>query len=346
MTTINNVFQPSPAPAHELETISMPELYDVEFFAPKPIIKDFLYPGLYILAGAPKTGKSFLMAQLAYHVAQGQNLWHFATQQSSVLYLALEDKFYRLQQRLVRMFDMKVAPKLHMAVSAQSLEQGLEQQLASFIKKYPDVRLVIIDTLQKIRSAHDEKINYARDYNSASKLKTIADKHGICLIVVHHTRKQQADDTFEMISGSNGLFGAADAAMVLRKNKRLAGRASLEIVGRDQADQMLSLSFERANCIWNLEKATSTTWPLPQDPILDKLAAFIKENNAPWKGTAQELVDVLKLNKVIKNNSLSRKINTHKEQLLEHYGICAKRGRNGNDKTIELSYLPIEQTAA
>lgn len=347
MTTINKVFQPPQgfSTSNELKTLSMPELYDTEFPTPKAIIKDLLYPGLYIFAGAPKTGKSFLMAQLAYHIAQGQKLWNFDTQQGSVLYLALEDKFYRLQQRLVRMLDMEVSPKLHMAVSAQGLEEGLEAQLASFIEKHPDIRLVIIDTLQKIRGANDEKINYARDYNTSSKLKAIADRHGICLIVVHHTRKQQADDSFEMISGSNGLFAAADGGIILRKDKRVADKATLEFSGRDHADQLLSLNFERATCTWKLEKAACKSWQLPPDPVLEKVVSFVRNNAAPWCGTAQELIDVLKLESVIKNNSLSRKINTHKEQLWESYGIFTKRGRSGNDKTIELQYLPREQAA-
>lgn len=103
MTTINHVFQPKQTSlaAPELQTLSMPELYDTEFPVPQAIIQDLLYPGLYILAGAPKIGKSFLMAQLAYHVARGEQLWNYPVQQSGVLYLALEDKFYRLQQRLV-----------------------------------------------------------------------------------------------------------------------------------------------------------------------------------------------------------------------------------------------------
>ena len=114
MTTINHIFQPKQASlaAPELQTLSMPELYDTEFPMLQPIIQDLLYPGLYILAGAPKIGKSFLMAQLAYHVARGEQLWSYPVQQSGVLYLALEDKFYRLQQRLVRMFDMEVALSL------------------------------------------------------------------------------------------------------------------------------------------------------------------------------------------------------------------------------------------
>lgn len=343
MTTIDNVFQPpSAAPsAQELQTLSMPELYDTEFPVTEPIIQDLLYPGLYILAGAPKIGKSFLMAQLAYHVARGEQLWSYPVQQSSVLYLALEDKFSRLQQRLVRMFDMEVAENLHMAISAQELGNGLEEQLSSFIKKYPDVRLIIIDTLQKIRSVQDEKFNYARDYNNAARLKEFADKHNICLLLVHHTRKQQSEDSFEMISGSNGLLGAADGAMVLRKSQRGDHNASLEIVGRDLADQLLSLSFSQARCLWMLERAAASHFLQPPDEVLEAISAFVQQCNGHWHGTAQGLLDAMHY-KEIKSNSLGRRINAKKQQLLDSYNIVSNRYR----RDIDLRYLPPQvQTA-
>lgn len=343
MTTIDNVFQPKQTftTAPELQTLSMPELYDTEFPVTEPIIQELLYPGLYILAGAPKIGKSFLVAQLAYHVARGKQLWSYPVQQCSVLYLALEDKFSRLQQRLVRMFDMDVADKLHMAISAQELGNGLEEQLSSFIGKYPDVRLIIIDTLQKIRSAQDEKYNYARDYNNAARLKEFADKHGICLLVVHHTRKQQSEDSFEMISGSNGLFGAADSAMVLRKSQRCDNKASLEIVGRDLADQLLSLSFSAERCLWTLAKAAVSRWQQPPDEVLEAISAFVQQCNGHWHGTAQGLLDAMHY-KEIKSNSLGRRINAKKQQLLDYYHIVSNRHR----RDIDLRYLPPQAQAA
>ena len=343
MTTIDNVFQPPAAApyAQELQTLSMPELYDTEFPVTEPIIQELLYPGLYILAGAPKIGKSFLVAQLAYHVARGEQLWSYPVKQSSVLYLALEDKYSRLQQRLVRMFDMETADKLHMAIAAQELGNGLEEQLSSFIEKYPDVRLIIIDTLQKIRTVQDDKFNYARDYNNAAKLKEFADKHGICLVVVHHTRKQQSEDSFEMISGSNGLFGAADGAMVLRKNQRCDNKASLEIVGRDLADQLLTISFSHERCLWTLEKAACNRWQQPPDEVLEAISAFVRQCNGHWHGTAQELLEAMHY-KEIKSNSLGRRINAKKQQLLDYYNIVSNRHR----REIDLRCLPLQAQAA
>ena len=45
-----------------LNTVSMTELYDTVYKSKPPLIDSLLYPGTYIFAGAPKLGKSFLMA--------------------------------------------------------------------------------------------------------------------------------------------------------------------------------------------------------------------------------------------------------------------------------------------
>lgn len=63
-------------PSH-LKTVSMSELYNTVYQSKPPLIDGLLYPGTYIFAGAPKLGKSFLMAQLAYHISTGTPLWNF-----------------------------------------------------------------------------------------------------------------------------------------------------------------------------------------------------------------------------------------------------------------------------
>jgi RecA-family ATPase len=83
------------------------------------------------------------------------------------------------------------------------------------------------------------KISYASDYEVVGKLKQLADRNSICMLLVHHTRKQQADDKFDMISGTNGLLGAADGAFLLQEENRTDDTATLDISGRDQQDQRL-----------------------------------------------------------------------------------------------------------
>lgn len=57
-----------------LKTVSMSELYENVYQSRPPIIDGLLYPGTYLFVGAPKLGKSFLMAQLAYHVSTGSGV--------------------------------------------------------------------------------------------------------------------------------------------------------------------------------------------------------------------------------------------------------------------------------
>lgn len=132
-----------------LNTISMTELYDTVYQPRKPIVNDLLYSGTYLFVGAPKVGKSFFMGQLAYHVAMGLPLWEYEVHQGTVLYLALEDDYARLQRRLSRMFGVEETSNLYFATQAKSVSEGLDQQLEGFIREHPDVRLIIIDTCRR-----------------------------------------------------------------------------------------------------------------------------------------------------------------------------------------------------
>lgn len=84
--------------------------------------------------------------------------------------------------------------------------------------------------------------SYSNDYEIITRLKKFADSYGICLLLVHHTRKQNSDDKFDMISGTNGLLGVADGGFILRKEKRTSNSATLEVLSRDQPDQKIYLN--------------------------------------------------------------------------------------------------------
>ena len=210
------------ADPHYLHTVSMTELYQTSYKSRPPIIGGLLYGGAYILAGAPKIGKSFLVAQIAYHISTGKKLWDYEVHQGTVLYLALEDDYQRIQSRMFMMYGVEDSSNLYFATAANKIGNGLDEQLEFFINEHPDTKLIIIDTMQKIREVGGEAYSYASDYEIIGRLKQFADKHCICVLIVHHTRKQPAGDTFEMISGTNGLLGAADGAFILQKKKRTA----------------------------------------------------------------------------------------------------------------------------
>ena len=162
-----------------LEVLSMTELYDSSFEPRVPVVDGLLNSGTYIFAGAPKVGKSFFMAQLAYHVAMGIPLWDYPVRQGSVLYLALEDDYARLQQRLAMMFGDESTDKLYLAVKSKTIKDGLAEQMEYFVREHKDARLIIIDTLQRIRESDGDKMSYGSDYDNMTPLKEFSDKTGV-----------------------------------------------------------------------------------------------------------------------------------------------------------------------
>ena len=323
---------------NSLYTISMTELYQNTYKSRSAIIEGVLYPGTYLLAGAPKIGKSFLVAQLAYHVSTGKELWGYQVRQGTVLYLALEDDHRRLQERMYRMFGTDSSEKLFFATCAKQIGNGLEEQLKKFMQQHPDTKLVILDTLQKIREVGNEKNSYAKDYEIIGKLKQITDESGCCFLLVHHTRKQQADDKFDMISGTNGLLGSADGAFMLVKEKRTDQTATLDVSGRDQKDQRIYLTRDNERLIWELDHVEAEPWVEPTDAVLEAIAALVNETSPVWNGTATELVAALGLD--LKPNALAMRLNIRAGKLEDRYHICYTSNRNHAGRNIQLVFTP------
>jgi hypothetical protein len=320
----------TPSNPPTLQTVTSNKLFETVYDKKPPLIEGLLYPGTYIFAGAPKVGKSFMMAQLAYHVSSGAKLWDFPVNPGTVLYLALEDDYQRIQDRMFRMYGVEGNENLHFAVDAVSLSNGLDGQLEAFIRKHPDTKLVIIDTLQKIRETASDSYSYSEDYKVVGKIKQIADENGVCLLIVHHTRKTKAGDAFEMISGTTGLLGCADGAFVLRKQNRTDRSAVLEIVGRDQPDQKIYLTRDEERLIWNLDHVDQQIWKDPPDPVVDKVVGLISGDRTAWVGSATDLLNELEITKTA--NALTRHLNVKAGKLLSEFGIKYENshGREGS----------------
>ena len=216
----------------QLQTIDADTLLSTTLPPTRFIIDRLLPQGLHILAGAPKVGKSWLALWLCLQVAQGTSVWDFPTHRGTVLYLCLEDSLTRIQSRLFQITDD--APEaLHFATIAAGIGEGLEEQLTNFLTQHPDTSLVVIDTLQRIRTGSDSGNPYANDYRDISVLKALADKHHIAILLIHHLRKMNDDDPMNMISGTTGISGATDSNFVLKERRRGSGEATLYCTGRD-----------------------------------------------------------------------------------------------------------------
>lgn len=151
------------------------------------LIDKIMGKGLGILCAAPKSSKSWLAMDISVCVATGQPLWGYSTRRGTVLHLPLEDTYQRITQRLWKMAD-EVDGELYFVTEAEILANGLLEQLQDFHDGHLDLALVVIDTLQMVRSAARD-YSYSAEYRDISELKQFADDHGITVLVVHHTRK-------------------------------------------------------------------------------------------------------------------------------------------------------------
>ena len=319
-----------------LNTVSYNELMEETLPSRRAVIDGLLGTGVYLLAGAPKIGKSFLVAQIAYRVSTGTDLWGYRVHGGTVLYLALEDDKKRLQERMARMFGVEGCDNLHFATHAGQVGQNLDKQLQNFLREHPDTVLVIVDTLQKVREMTTEGYSYASDYDVMTNLKQLADSYNICLLLVHHTRKQPAGDNFEMISGTNGLLGGSDGALLMKKENRTDLTATLELSSRDQPEQKLYITKNPESLIWELDHAETEPWKEPPDPILEAVAKLVTPQAPYWEGTPTELVTVLGLPD--QSNRLTRHLNVKAGRLLEEFGIAYENKARHTGRRITLRY--------
>lgn len=253
-----------PAP----KTVSAAKLSELNLPEPRWAVPGLLAEGCTILGGKPKTGKSWLALGVGVAVASGGHaLGRIQVDQGEVLYLALEDTMRRLQSRLSIILEGGPAPAdLSLAVEWPRLDAGGSDWLQSWLKNHPRSRLVIVDTLARIRARSSGRNSnlYEDDYHAVALLKRIADNAGASLLVIHHLRKMASEDPLESLSGTMGLSGAADSILVLSK-ERTKRDATLFMTGRDVDETELNLRFD----------AQTGTWALLGDTLSDERTAVV-----------------------------------------------------------------------
>ena len=294
------------------------------------VVDGLLAQGLYILAGAPKVGKSWLALDMCLSIAKGEKVLGQETTQGTALYLCLEDSFQRIQNRLYELTDEPVE-NLHFVILSDTIGKGLEEQIEQFKSEHSDLKVVFIDTLQMIRSETDS--NYGSDYKELSILKSLADKLGIAIVLVHHTRKCSDGDPFNMISGSTGLSGCVDGSMVLIESKRGSRKAKLYCVGRDIENQEINVVFESSR--WKVSDEIKNIEP---DYFPFAVHDFMVTQKK-FKGSATELAEKLSalLDKEMFSNRVKKDLIQHAYELLD-YGVTFESKRSNGQRIIILNY--------
>ncbi|MBR1863696.1 MAG: AAA family ATPase [Ruminococcus sp.] len=314
----------------ELSIKSCEEIMTTIYKPTQFAVEGLIAQGLFILAGSPKVGKSWLALELCLSIAKEEKLLDRKTQQGSALYFCLEDSYQRIQSRLYELTD-EPSDKLFFALKADSIGDGLEEQIIKFKSEHDDLRLIVIDTLQMVRN--ETESSYGSDYAELLPLKALAEQIGISIVLVHHLRKAADSDPFNMVSGSTGLNGCVDGLLVLLKDKRSGGQAVLHCTGRDIEDQELSL--KRHGARWVLasehEDKPPDTFSFAVHDLMTELCAF--------KGSATELCGLLKdrFGGEYFANRLTRDLFRH-AYVLRDLGVTFEPKRSNGQRLLLLRY--------
>jgi hypothetical protein len=219
----------------------------------KKIAGDIIVEGLTLLASRPKVGKTWLALDIAVAVDRGEYcLGDIKCEQGDVLFLALEDNKRRMKRRLTKLLGGNVErwPSFACAHAWPRADAGGLDRIRAWIANAKHPRLVVIDVLARFRKrVANSKLSYDADYDAIAELQKIASDTGVAILVVHHTRKGEADDPIDAVSGTLGLAGAADAILVIDRKAqgvRLYGRS------RDVDEIDKAMTFNRNTCRWTI----------------------------------------------------------------------------------------------
>ncbi len=300
-------------------TLLQQELPELQWAVP-----GLLPEGVTLLAGKPKMGKSWLALNLAVAIAQGRPaLGRLPTQRGQVLYLGLEDHERRIADRLRKVLQDEPAPvDLCWGGYWRPLTGGGLEDLETYLTGYPATRLIIIDTLARVRPPTASGGNiYSEDYAIITPLKQFAEAHHLSILLIHHLRKNGASDPMDEISGSTGLTGATDCNMVLQR-ERGQREATLHITGRDVEEQTLHLTFDEDCATWSLLAHPTETKKLSPDrqAILELLESMARPMS-PSEVSAMLAMDYERVRKkltALKNADLVQQVDRGSYAVKEH----------------------------
>lgn len=243
------------------------DLMSQAFKPPKWAVPDLIPEGLSILAGKPKTGKSWMGLDYVICVAGGLHaLGNIKCEQGTTLYLALEDTDRRLQARCRAVLQGTPMPAGFQYVTDwKRLGEGGEDDLRAWLSvNRATARLVLIDTFQKIRGTRKKDAGiYEDDYRAVALLKALADEFTVPIVIVHHTNKMGNDDPLLSVSGTAGITGSADTIMVIQREPN-DQHAVLYVRGRDVNEQEIAIQFDNETGKW-LKLGKADDWRISEE---------------------------------------------------------------------------------
>jgi len=349
--SLHRAVPPRPPQPKTLEFYSAASLYGAHLDRPPVIIDNLIPAGLTVLAGAPKRGKSWMALKMALCVSSGTPFFGLTAQKGSVLYLDLESKNYRVQERLSKLVAGPAPENLYFTHKSERLDGGLLEQLKGWAAQVEHPSMVIIDTLGRVKSAARKGENaYESDTRIFGELQSFALENKLAVVCVHHLKKDTGtgEDYFERVSGSMGITGACDAVMVLA-GKRGEATSVLRTSSRDFESQDFAVQFNGG--AWALVSCDSESYLAEQaylkSPVVRGVLAMAAKYGQ-WQGTVTEMMmEASQVSDtpmpIMNSNVFSRELNQFLELLLKRNRVRISLRRTGRRRVISLETLGVSE---
>lgn len=342
VTAENGIMKPSKT-IQRISTISASDLVHKEIPDINWIVKDMLPEGIMILSAPPKSYKSYMILALCLKVCAGNKFLEHATTKCNALYLDLESGERRPRDRIIQILSGETPPdNLKISTSlggVEKIEGGFVEQMELEINEDPELKLIVVDVLQKIRPASKKHVTaYEMDYQIFSEVKKLVDKHeGLCVVLITHDKKMRESDWINNATGSIGQAGSADVLWNIEK-ERDSDEAVLHITGRDIDSQDLQLKFNKDSMRWEYlgtqAEISKKAWldDYANDPIVRTIKKALEKEN-PYVTTLQDMIDdsVSEYDTDIEEDTaqIGRKLKKYKS-MLEFDGITFTSKKRGS----------------
>lgn len=177
----------------KLSTRSCEEIMTTVYKPIEFVIDGLLAQGLYILAGAPKVGKSWLVLDMCLSISKGESVLGQKTLQGTALYLCLEDSYARIQNRLYEPSAPKSKDNIFLAA------------LYVYIKKKIDFSGTASELVSELKEVTQEQFYPNRVTRDLVQNGYTLRKYGIDfqykrtrngrLIILHYDRERDSSDS-------------------------------------------------------------------------------------------------------------------------------------------------------
>lgn len=239
--------------------ITAAELQRKQFAPLRWIVEGMVPEGALLIAGRPKSKKSWLALGISLAVAMnGRALGSLPVLGGRVLYLDLEGNQRRIQERIRTILGRESIawPENFHLFTAGEWPTGEEAlpALVQWFRDYPDTTLVVIDVLQDFRPAIKKGENpYDYDRNTLKAVNQLAEANHATVIIIHHTRKMKSEDAADEISGTLGAPSAVATYWVLSRAED-GKHTILTPNGRDlRHDDKLALLWDPLSCLHTID---------------------------------------------------------------------------------------------